>query len=43
MGICVLGDILQAKVDNLIGGIKVFKTYINDILVLSKKIDSLIT
>ena len=31
-----LGDILQAKLDELLGYIESFKTYIGDILVLSK-------
>ena len=33
---CASGDILQSKVDKIIGDIKVIKTYINDILVLIK-------
>ena len=37
MGMCALGDILKAKVDNLIGNIKCVKTYIDDVLVLSKE------
>ena len=36
MGKCASGDIFQAKVDNLLGYIKGIKTYIDDILVLSK-------
>ena len=36
MGMCALGDIFQAKVDKLIGDVEGVKTYINDILVLSK-------
>ena len=36
MGMCDLGDIFQAKVDDLLGDIEGVKTYINDILVLSK-------
>ena len=36
MGMCALGDIFQAKVDDLLGDIEGVKTYINDILVLSK-------
>ena len=36
MGMCSLGDIFQAKVDDLLGDIKATKTYINDILLLSK-------
>ena len=34
MGMCALGDILQAKVDEILGDIEGVKTYINDILVL---------
>ena len=34
MGICASGDILQAKLDKLLGDIEVVKTYINDILIL---------
>ena len=36
MGICALGDIIQAKVDKPIGDIKGINTNINEILVLSK-------
>ena len=36
MGMCDSRDIFQAKVDKLLGDIEVVKTYINDILVLSK-------
>ena len=36
MGMCASGDILQAKVYNMFGDIKKFKTYTYDILVLSK-------
>ena len=36
MGMCASGDIFQAKVDRLLGDIKGVKTYIDDILVLSK-------
>ena len=36
MGMCASGDIPQSKVDELLGDIKGIKTYINDILVLSK-------
>ena len=36
MGMCALGDIFQAKVDNLHGDIEGVKMYIDDILVLSK-------
>ena len=36
MGMCANGDIFQAKVDKLIGDIEGVKTYICDILVLSK-------
>ena len=37
MGICDSGDILQAKLDKMIGDIEVVKTYIDDILVLIKE------
>ena len=37
MGMCNLGDIFQSKVDNLPGDIEGTKTYINNILVSSKK------
>ena len=36
MGMCASGDIFQDKVDKLIGDIKGFKAYINDIIVLRK-------
>ena len=36
MGMCASGDILQAKVDELLGDIKGVNTYIDDILILSK-------
>ena len=36
MGMCPSGDIFQAKVDKLLGDIQGVKTYIDDILVLSK-------
>ena len=36
MGMCASGDIFQYKVDELLGDIDGIKTYINDILVLSK-------
>ena len=36
MGMWASGDILQAKVDGLLGDIEGVKTYIDDILVLSK-------
>ena len=38
MGMCTSGDIFQAKVDKLLGDIEGFKTYIVDILVLSRDI-----
>ena len=38
MGMCALGDIFQSKVDELLGDIEGVKTYIDDILVLSKDI-----
>ena len=38
MGTCALGDIFQAKVDDLLSDIKGVKTYIDDILVLRKDI-----
>ena len=38
IGMCASGDIFQAKVDERIGDIEVVKTYIDDILVLSKEI-----
>ena len=40
MGMCASGGIFQAKVDDLLGNIKGIKTYIDDILVLSKDIFS---
>ena len=36
MGMCASGDIFQAKVDELLGDIKDIKTYIGDIIILSK-------
>jgi hypothetical protein len=36
MGMCYSGDIFQAKVDQLLGDIEGVKTYIDDILVISK-------
>ena len=36
MGMCVLGDILQSKVDELPGDIEGVKTYIDDIIILIK-------
>ena len=36
MGICVSGDIFQAKVDKLLGDIKGVNIYINGTLVLRK-------
>jgi Reverse transcriptase (RNA-dependent DNA polymerase). len=36
MGMCCSGDVFQAKVDQLLGDIDGVKTYINDILVISK-------
>ena len=36
MGMCILGNKFQAKVERLLGDIKGVKTYIDDILVLSK-------
>ena len=36
MCMCALGDILQAKVDELLGDIEGVKTYINDKLISSK-------
>ena len=36
MGMCSSGDIFQSKVDKLISDIEGVKTYIDDILVLSK-------
>ena len=40
MGMCDLGDIFQAKVYDLIGDFKGIKTYIDDLLFLSKEIFS---
>ena len=40
MGMCHSGDIFQAEVDKLLGDIKDVKTYIDDILVLIKKLFS---
>ena len=40
MGMCASGDILQAKVDKLLGDIKGVKVYIDAILVLRKEIFS---
>ena len=36
MGMCASGYIFQAKVEKLLGDIEGAKTYINDILILSK-------
>jgi Reverse transcriptase (RNA-dependent DNA polymerase). len=36
MGMCCSGDVFQAKVDQLLGDIEGVKTYIDDILVISK-------
>ena len=36
MGMCALGDIFQTNVENPLGDIEGVKTYIDDILVLSK-------
>ena len=38
MRLCASGDIFQAKVDELLSDIEGFKTYIDDILVLGKRI-----
>ena len=38
IGMCTSGEIFQSKVEKLIGDIKGVKTYINDIIVLSKDI-----
>ena len=38
MGMCASGDIFQDKVDKLLGEIKGLKTYIDDIIILSKDI-----
>ena len=38
MGMCASGDILQARVDELLVDIEGVNTYINDILVLGKDI-----
>ena len=40
MGMCALGDILQDKVDELLGDIKGVKTYIGNLLVLIREIFS---
>ena len=37
MGMWALGDIWKYKVENLLGDFEGLKTYINDILVLSKE------
>ena len=37
MGMCSLGDIFQDKVNKLLGDVEAVKTYIDDILVLSKE------
>ena len=36
MGMCDSGDIFQSEVNELLSGIKGVKTYIDDIIVLSK-------
>ena len=36
MGVCDLGDIFQAKLDELLSDIEGVRTYINDIFVLIK-------
>ena len=36
MGMCASGDIFQSRVDEIIGDIEGVKTYIDDMLVLSK-------
>ena len=36
MGMCASVDIFQSKVDEILGEIEGFKTYIDDILVVSK-------
>ena len=36
MGMCDLGDIIQAKVDNLLGDIEGVKNYIDGIIILSR-------
>ena len=36
MGMCISGDIFEAKVENLLSDIKGVKTYIDNVLVLSK-------
>ena len=36
LGMCVSGDIFQAKVNELLGDIEGVKAYIDDILVLNK-------
>ena len=38
MGMCASGDIFQDKVVKLLGEIKGHKTYIDDIIILSKDI-----
>ena len=38
MGMCNSGDIFQSKVEDLLGDIEGIKTYIGDIIVLSKDI-----
>ena len=40
MGMCASSDIFKAKVDKILGYIEGVKTYIDDILVLSKEIFS---
>ena len=37
-GVCALGEIFQANVDELLGNIKGLKNYIDDVIVLSKDI-----
>ena len=37
MGMCYLGDILKSKIDELLDEIEGVKTYIEDILALSKE------
>ena len=37
MGMCISGGIFQAKVDNILSGIKGFKTYTKYILALIKE------
>ena len=36
MGMCASGDIFQAKVDEILSDIDMFKRYINDILEIGK-------